>query len=407
MYDLGLKEIIKALGIETEERVIDNIVYYGWNDLNMRVDKFLSCLELTGKIPLDFLTYMQKKYPDGTWIESNNIDKKNAIDDIYKRDTDFKEVKRKCEEERKSIDTVYTEAKERLRRRVSKNKYLEEFYTYELNNAVLVLTELKDYYARISGKDESAETDYKTILNQVINNYLVDLKVTKVKNLYKDSNLDITKEEVMQNVEANRKKLEKGYIEFPFLAKDLIQPLLNKFDVAVNPFLRDDVELEKPADYLEKINLIASPSDDFDDKTSKDACILKIESKDEYSKTIYASNGINSKYNVSRYFNEDGSSIFYSHKFVMYPIADDHGTYKDYGEVINFQYSGDSWEKPAIDLHYNISGGYVIINNGEQQEINTDTLLQICEILDKGTALTNEITTANMAKQDSKKLIKK
>lgn len=28
MYDLGLKEIIKALGIETEERVIYNIVYY-------------------------------------------------------------------------------------------------------------------------------------------------------------------------------------------------------------------------------------------------------------------------------------------------------------------------------------------------------------------------------------------
>lgn len=354
-----------------------------------------------------FFNLYAKKYPDGTWKDYNNIDKKRAIDDIYKRDTDFKKVKRKCEEERKSIDTVYTEAKERLRRRVSKNKYLEEFHTYELNNAVLVLTELKDYYARISGKDESAETDYKTILNQVINNYLVDLKVTKVKNLYKDSNLDITKEEVMQNVEANRKKLEKGYIEFPFLAKDLIQPLLNKFDVAVNPFLRDDVELEKPADYLEKINLIASPSNDFDDKTSKDACKLKIESKDEYSKTIYASSGINSKYNVSRYFNEDGSSIFYSHKFVMYPIADDHGTYKDYGEVINFQYSGDSWEKPAIDLHYNISGGYVIINNGEQQEINTDTLLQICEILDKGTALANEITTANMAKQDSKKLIKK
>lgn len=45
MYDLELKEIIKALGIVTEERVIDNIVYYGWNDLNMRVDKFLSCLE--------------------------------------------------------------------------------------------------------------------------------------------------------------------------------------------------------------------------------------------------------------------------------------------------------------------------------------------------------------------------
>lgn len=63
MYDLELKEIIKALGIVTEERVIDNIVYYGWNDLNMRVDKFLSCLELTGKIPLDFLTYMQKKIP--------------------------------------------------------------------------------------------------------------------------------------------------------------------------------------------------------------------------------------------------------------------------------------------------------------------------------------------------------
>ena len=60
MNYLGLKEIIKALGIETEERVIDNIVYYGWNDLNMRVDEFLSCLELTGKIPLDFLTYMQK-----------------------------------------------------------------------------------------------------------------------------------------------------------------------------------------------------------------------------------------------------------------------------------------------------------------------------------------------------------
>ena len=60
MYDLGLKEIIKALGIETEERAIDNIVYYSWNDLNMRVNSFLTCLELTGKIPLDFLTYMQK-----------------------------------------------------------------------------------------------------------------------------------------------------------------------------------------------------------------------------------------------------------------------------------------------------------------------------------------------------------
>ena len=44
MYDLELKEIIKALGIVTEEKVIDNIVYYGWNDLNMRVNKFLSCL---------------------------------------------------------------------------------------------------------------------------------------------------------------------------------------------------------------------------------------------------------------------------------------------------------------------------------------------------------------------------
>ena len=79
----------------------------------------------------------------------------------------------------------------------------------------------------------------------------------------------------MQKVEANRKKLEKGCIKFPFLAKDLIQPLLNKFDVAVNPFLRDDVEVVKPTDYLEKINLIASPSDDFDDKTSKDACKIK------------------------------------------------------------------------------------------------------------------------------------
>ena len=404
MNYLGLKEIIKALGIETEERVIDNIVYYGWNDLNMRVDEFLSCLELTGKIPLDFLTYMQKKYPDGTWIESNNIDKKNAIDDIYKRDTDFKEVKRKCEEERKSIDTVYTEAKERLRKRVSKNKYLEEFHIYELNDAVLLLTELKDYYARISGKDEIAETDYKTILNQVINNYLKGLKLTKFKNFYKDSNLAITKEEVMQKVEANRKKLEKGCIKFPFLAKDLIQPLLNKFDVAVNPFLRDDVEIVKPTDYLEKINLIASPSDDFDDKTSKDACKLKIESKDEYSKTIYASSGINSKYYVSRYFNEDGSSIFYSHKFVMYPK--DNNTYKEIGEMIDFQYSGD-WDNPPIQLHYNISGNYVITNSGERKEIDADTLLRVCEILDNGTSLANEITLNNMAKQNSKGLSKK
>lgn len=399
MSYLELKETLNILGIKSEEKTINDKVYYSLDDLNMQI----SCcynLELSGKIPFDFLCYILEKYPEGIWKEYEIIDEKYAIDDIYKNDTSLEEIDRKWQEERKNTDIVFAEAKERLYKRSNKDKYLESFSIEKTSDAILFLTELKDYYERINNKDKIVETDYKTILNKVINNIIVKSTVTKFKNYYKESNnLGITKEEVMQNIEANKENLDT-----PFLAERLIRPLLDKFDIAVNPFLRDDVELENPANYLEKVNLEINHFNYPNIKYIEDTCTLKIETKDEYSTTIYANSKANFKYTVFRYLNENGSYIFYSHKFVMHPK--DNNTYKENGEIIDFQYSGD-WNNPPIQLHYNISGNYVITNSGERKESDANTLLQVCEILDNGTSLANEITLNNMAKQNSKGLIKK
>ena len=404
MNNLELEDTIEALGIETEKKNIDNDIYYGWNDINMKINRAHD-LALTGKIPFNFVSYMLKKYPDGFLSEYYNIDEKNAIDDIYQKDISTEEVDKKWQEERKNIDTVYSEAKERLHKRPSKDKYLEGLNIEKVSNAVLFLTELKNYYERIDGKEEIVETDYKAILNKVINNNLARLNVDKFKDYYKKINLNTTKEQVIQNIERNREKLENGYLEFPFLSQELLRPLTGKFDTTINPFLRDDIELEEPADYLEKIDLEANDYNNFNPKYNGKAYTLEISSKDENTRVMSSSidKALNYKYIFSKHFEEDNSSLFIAHKFVMYPIKDEYG---DCGEIINIRYF-DSIGNRQLELHYNISGGYIMKNNGDKKDIDADSLSLICNILDKGTSLAKEVTLDNMTRQDNKKMIKK
>lgn len=345
---------------------------------------------ISGKFPLEVANIIYEKYPSNPYeIRVNGGSNawnpnEHATDDIYKKELqeyieqelDVDEYSAKCRK-----------AHENLLCRTNENKYIDTYHIDTKEGLVILLLEMKDYFARKQGLAETEVQRFNEIM-ATINSEILK-KVNPSISAYEWMKVDSKNSESFFETIENGKKTSFGK-EF--------RNAIDKFDKVVNPFINEEIDLDEAINYLSKVNISANRYNSERGMRRKNCCQVHITE-------------ISSKNKVSYYRSPDGFSYQLLYTFgeeqylsVLHYYSTS-GEKKDRGEEIYINYFGDNVPQ-KIDIRYNITQGVVGKTYGEKTPITPEQKEWIYDELLKAIDLASTITLNNMQKKGySKQLI--
>ena len=341
-----------------------------------------------GKIPLEVAQIIYEKYPEneyGIRVEGgcNNCDPKEwAVDDKYEN-----ELKKIHEEKISSLDKSerYEIEQNKLAKRKDNKKYIKTYHIDTKEGLIVFITEMKDYYLRKLKQPETEVQKFDEILAETTEKIIAEINPT------------ISAYEWMQGDDENRDNYNaKPENKVALLMKKRFRELVTNFDKSVNPFLDEDVELDKPINYIQKVE-IKGDLYNKSDKKRKNCCFMQIvdKNKQDASTTYYrASDGFS--FQMSYELNDDE----YLSVLHYYTTT---GNYKsDIGEVIAIKYRNRNNRDEDVDIRLNISNWRAGKTYEDKIPVGLNQLVYVEEKLIEATEFAKSITIANMAKQNIK-----
>lgn len=386
MNRLEFNEVLRSVGINNspltttvkcgfeEVRFWHNIaIYFGSSD----------CAIVKGKVPLEVANIIYQKYPNNPYeirVNGGRSDlepNEHAIDDKYK--TDIQEYMDQSLDDYEYLEKC-KKARKNLLRRINENKYIDTYHIDTKEGLVILLLEMKDYFARKQGLVETEVQKFNELM-ATINSRILQ-KVNPYISTYQWMQTDQeNSESFLKTVEVTTKT--------PF-GKEF-RNVIDKFDSVINPFINMDVDLDDAINYLSKVNISANTYNIEQETYRENCCELHITE-------------ISSKNKVSYYRRHNGFSYQ-----LTYTLGDQQylevlhyystsGEHKDRGEGIYINYFGDNIPQ-EIDVRYNIPQGVVGKTCGERIPITLEQKEWIYEELLKAINLASSVTIENMKKR--------
>lgn len=395
MNRLEFNEILKTLGINNH--LINTTGRYGsseavhfWNNIAIYFGGSYYTV-IRGKVPLEVANIIYEKYPNNPHeirIDggcSDYIPIEHATDDQYK-----KEIQEHIEQHLGADEYLARCKKSRrnMLRRNNENKYIETYHIDSKEGLIILLTELKDYYARKQGLRETEVQRYDEIISTISAEILK--KVNPSITTYDWMGADEQYGENFLNTIARDKQTPFGHA---------FREIVDQFDRTINPYINEDIELDSINNYLQKINISANTYNEEDGEYRKNCCRMTIKAKDGESEVRYYRSPNGFSYQL-RYVLGPKEYLTVLHYF------DNKGDKEsDKGEHIYINYFGEN-SKQEIDLRYNITQGLSGETYKDKTPITPEQMTFVYDELVKAIELASTITIDNMQKKGySKKLV--
>ena len=395
MNRLEFNEVLKTLGINNH--LINTTGRYGsseavhfWNNIAIYFGGSYYTV-IRGKVPLEVANIIYEKYPNnphGIRIDggcSDYIPIVHATDDQYK-----KEIQKYIDQHLGTDEYIARCKKSRrnMLRRKNENKYIETYHIDSKEGLIILLTELKDYYARKQGLCETEVQRYDEIISTISAEILK--KVNPSITTYDWMGADEKYGESFLNIIARDKHTPFGHA---------FREIVDQFDRTINPYINEDIELDSIDNYLQKVNISANTYNEEDGKYRKNCCSMTIKAKDGESEVRYYRSPNGFSYQLMYVL---GPKEYLT---VLHYFTDKEDKESDKGEHIYINYFGEN-SKQEIDLRYNITQGLSGETYKEKTPITPEQMTFVYDELVKAIGLASTITIHNMKKKGySKKLV--
>lgn len=391
MNRLEFNEVMKAVGINNPLSTTNGSngtseqVHY-WQNIAIYFGGSYYAV-IKGKVPLEVANIIYEKYPNNPYkirVDggcSDWIPIKHATDEKLEQDI------------RKYIDqnlseNEYKTARRNYLRRTNKNKYVPTYHIDTKEGLVILLTEMKDYFARKQRKRETEVQRFDELMATI--NAEILKKVKPSISAYEWMQADEENNEIFSQTVSSGTKTSFGK-EF--------RKAIDEFDKVVNPFINEDIELDEIGNYLQKVNISANTYDSVDLKTRKDCCEVVITDLETQNKVLYHRNPDGFSYQL-QYTLEKNRYLVVSHYYSTAGSDEN-----DKGEVITIDYYGDNVPQ-EIDIRYNLTKGVAGKTYGERTPITLEQKEFVYDELLKAIGMASSITIDNMKKKGySKQLI--
>ena len=388
MNRLEFKEVLKAVGVnnpltDTHNRYGESEEVHYWKDIVMYFGGSYYTI-IKGKIPFEVADIIYEKYPNNPYkirIDGGSEDYKPieyAIDKQYTKEI-AEELKKTTSLE--DFSTINKKLKKEMLKRDDDKKYISKYHIDTKEGLIILLTEMKDYYARKQELPEVEVQRFDEILSTVNTEIL------------KKVNPNITTYEWMQEDK------EYGKIFLSSISKDQDTPfgrtfrdIIEQFDKTINPYINEEIELDTINNYSKRVNISANVYNEEDGKFRKNCCKMIIKPKDEKNEVRYYRKPNGFSYQLMYTINPDEYLTVF-HYFSDKGIKD-----INTGEYIYIYYDNDK-TKQKINLRYNITQGLIEKANGERTSITSEEIIFIYNKLVMATNLAATITIDNMKKK--------
>ena len=388
MNRLEFNEVMHVVGIDnpittkmTMASSVGSEKVHRWQNIDINFSGSYYAV-INGKIPLEVASIIYEKYPNNPYEirvnggcsdwnpEKYAVDDKyeNVMDEIVKLNLPTNEYLTKFKNARKSED-----------------KYIQTYHIDTKEGLVILLTEMKDYYARKAGLPETEAKRFDELMNTINSEIL------------KKVNPTITAYEWMQEDKENNKifleTISKGTKNS--FGKEF-RRVIDAFDKTINPFTNKDIELDEIGNYLQKVSITASIYN-LENEKKRDNCgyvyIKDLETKNH----VYhyrTPNGF--IYSLQCMFNGQYLEVYHYY-------ATEYSDENDNGEIIAISYHGDK----NLDIRLNLTKCLAGTTYGEKTPVSKNQVELVYNELLAAIEIASSITIKNMAKKNySKKLLK-
>ena len=283
---------------------------------------------------------------------------------------------------------ITEESKNDASKKEAKNTYIETYHIDSKEGLIILLTELKDYYAKKLGLPETEVQRYNEILSTINARILMKINPT------------ITTYDWMGEDEQYCEKFLDTIVRdhnTPF--EHEFREIIDQFDKTINPYINEDIELDSIENYSQKLDISASSYNSLDGMYRENCCTMVIKAKDGTGKVRYYRKPHGFTYHLMYTF---GPQEYLDVLHYFTTIGDKE---TDIGEHIYISYSGEN-SKQKIDLRYNITKGLSGETYKDKTPITTEQKVFVYNELVKATNLASRITIDNMQKKGiQKKLV--
>lgn len=393
MNRIEFNEVLKALEINkvlstSLGRNGTSEICYHWQDILINFSGTYYA-EIHGKIPYEVAERIYEKYPNNPYeirIAGGCVDYKpsewatddkynNEIQEYLEQNLSSEEYLKKCKNSRRN-----------LIRRKNDNKFIDTYHIDSKEGLVILLTEMKDYYARKRGLPEIEVQRFNELMT-IVNSEIL-----------KKVNPNISTNDWMEQDDENKK------IFFQTIANGTktsfgkqFREIIEDFDRTVNPFINEYITLDEVKNYIQKVNISANTYDSPEVKPRENSCQLHITDLETQNKVSYYRGTGGFSYQLMYKLDEEQYLI------VLHYFSTIGEHENDKGEIIAIEYWGDKTEKD-IDIRYNITKGVVGTTYGEKTPISPEQKEFIYDELVKAVDYAETITINNMKKSKYKTL---
>lgn len=393
MNRFEFEKVMDAVGLYNRHtevgRLCDDEEVCYWNNLKIWFgNRYFT--QVGGCIPLEVANAIYTKYPDnqyGIRVEGGCVDwnpNEWATDWIFEKEVQNyllenlsgKDYEKKCQNARRNL----------MRRKID-NKYISSYHIDTKEGLLTFILEMKDYYLRKSNMPETEVKKYDSIMAKVTTNILKAINPT------------ISAYNWMQGAE-EQKDIYNATIEESNKTElgKLFREVISKFDQTVNPYENQDIELDKPSNYLRNVKIGADSFRITNGKKRNESCQLTITDLNTGNSTAYYREPSSFSYQLMYTLDDE----HYLNVLHYYSEKDDNGLGK--GEIIAIDYFGKN-AKEKIDLRLNLTTGKAGPTYGPKGNATKEQIAFVYDELLKAIEYASSITIENMKKnQNTKKL---
>ena len=400
MNRLEFNEVLKTLGINnplisTKGRYGESEQVHFWQNIAIYFGGSYYTV-VRGKVPLEVANIIYQKYPNNPYeirVDggcNDYVPNEHAVDDKYKR-----EIQEHIEKEHTSDEYLENckRSRKNLLRRKSDNKYIETYHIDSKEGLVILLTELKDYYARKQGLPETEVQKFDDIMFSINTEILrrVNPNITTYDWMQGSKECSQLFNETLQKNETT------GYGR-------ALRRLIDKFDKTINPFINEEIELDSMENYLQNVTINSNTYNSVNGEYRKNCCYVSIKDKKTNNEVKYYRNPNGFSYQLMYCFGpkQYATVLHYFDEKDSIGIND---TKEKSGEYIYIEYFGDN-VKDKVDIRYNITHDIAGKTYKTKKPITQEQKDYIYAQLEYAIELASTITIDNMKKKGySKKLV--
>lgn len=384
MTRLDYFETLKALF--PDRQIKDNGLFSELDNLSISFNGWTA--KIAGKIPYDLAMSIYENYPCKelrikVWtLGDADCPLEFFEDDIYVKESAY--ISGESSDERVRRLKM---ARERLRCRANKNKYLSAYRIDTKEGLVTVLCEYLDYKARLEKKNLNMVASINEIIAK-INVRIVDKIDPKM-----SPNLWMSQSIFSQEYNSGWDKVNRNMSLMEF------HRALSEFDRTINPFIEKDMSIDEKVRLLGEANTFSAYPYNYDATSIDDYAYYEIilENREINSKVKFGFTPYGFKYLFSGMLGEK-DFVLIRHTFNGETTNDE-----DCGEIVYLEYFGDNCPNPR-SMSFNLTEGTYRLNKKSKCWIDAGALSVLYRELTKITRMVATITIDNFQKDKTIRL---